>query len=297
MKLNRITLKDKPLFLRYLNKGAHHLSVYAFQNIYIWNTLFEIRWALVRDSLCIFFRDRTGCFLYLPPLSRRLTQATLSDAFKVMDSYNPNRSISRVENVEEANLEQYQAWGFRITYKSSDYLCNRAEMVSLRGNRFKSKRWCTNYFSRHYEFEYLRFSRHYAKDCLKLYDLWARQRCGGHQDKVYRGMLSDSRKSLAVLLYNYHSLDIIGRIVKVSDAVKGFTFGFRLNPRVFCILYEVTDLSIKGLAQFIFRALSAEAAGYTYINIMDDSGLENLKTVKASYHPERLIPAYIATQA
>ena len=33
---------------------------------------------------------------------------------------------------------------------------------------------------------------------------------------------------------------------------------------------------------------------YEYVNIMDDSGLENLKAVKESYHPLRLVPAYIA---
>jgi len=31
-----------------------------------------------------------------------------------------------------------------------------------------------------------------------------------------------------------------------------------------------------------------------YINLMDDSGLENLKKVKLSYHPLKIIPAYIA---
>jgi hypothetical protein len=59
-------------------------------------------------------------------------------------------------------------------------------------------------------------------------------------------------------------------------------------------LYEITDLSIKGLAQFIFRAFAEELKNYRYLNIMDDSGLANLKKVKLSYHPERLVPAYIA---
>ncbi|MCM8780616.1 MAG: hypothetical protein NC908_01655 [Candidatus Omnitrophica bacterium] len=79
--------------------------------------------------------------------------------------------------------------------------------------------------------------------------------------------------------------------------IKAFTFGFGLSPDTFCILYEITDLSIKGLAQFIFRQFVCELKKYRYINIMDDSGLDNLKQVKFSYHPRRLIPAYIATKS
>ncbi|MFZ2357354.1 MAG: phosphatidylglycerol lysyltransferase domain-containing protein, partial [Candidatus Omnitrophota bacterium] len=75
--------------------------------------------------------------------------------------------------------------------------------------------------------------------------------------------------------------------------VKGFSFGFKLNEHSFCILYEITDLSAKGLAQFIFREFCRQLPDYKYINIMDDSGLENLKQVKLSYHPVKLEPAYI----
>jgi uncharacterized protein len=64
----------------------------------------------------------------------------------------------------------------------------------------------------------------------------------------------------------------------------------------FCILYEITDLGIKGLAQFIFRRFSQELKGYKYINIMDDSGLENLRKTKLAYKPTRLIPAYIVSR-
>jgi hypothetical protein len=67
-----------------------------------------------------------------------------------------------------------------------------------------------------------------------------------------------------------------------------------LNHDTFCILYEITDLSVKGLAQFIFREFSRELKGYRYLNIMDDSGLENLKQVKLSYKPVRLIPSFTA---
>lgn len=93
------------------------------------------------------------------------------------------------------------------------------------------------------------------------------------------------------------NLNCIGRIVKVDKEIRAFSFGFKLNAQTFCILYEITDLQVKGLAQFIFREFCREMADYKYINIMDDSGLENLKQVKLSYHPIKLVPAYIVQRS
>jgi len=72
-----------------------------------------------------------------------------------------------------------------------------------------------------------------------------------------------------------------------------FTFGFKLNKDTFCILYEITDLSIKGLSQFIFRQFCSELKNHRYINIMDDSGLVNLKRVKLSYHRREQSPVIL----
>ena len=109
-------------------------------------------------------------------------------------------------------------------------------------------------------------------------------------------MLGDSGACLKELLDNYKGLDFTGRVVKINNAIKAFTFGFALNADTFCIFFEITDLSTKGLAQFIFCDFCRSLTGYKYINIMDDSGLENLKKVKLSYHPVKIIPAYIATR-
>jgi hypothetical protein len=68
------------------------------------------------------------------------------------------------------------------------------------------------------------------------------------------------------------------------------------KPETFCILYEITDLGIKGLAQFIFRRYCQELKDYKFINIMDDSGLENLRRTKLAYKPVRQVRAFIATK-
>jgi hypothetical protein len=112
-------------------------------------------------------------------------------------------------------------------------------------------------------------------------------------EPLYQGMLEDGLRCLKIFLADYSCLSPVGRVVKIGKEIKAFSFGFELSRDTFCVLYEVTDLSLKGLAQFIFRSFCAELKEYKYINIMDDSGLEGLKKIKLSYRPVRLIPAYI----
>jgi hypothetical protein len=296
MKLNKLSLKDKQIFIKYLGLVQHDLSTYVFENIYIWRRLFCIEWAIIEDNLCIFFKDKIGVFLYITPLGKNKNPETVGKCFKIMDRFNRNKDISRIENIESGDLSFYQGIGYDCKIKSYDYLCLRSSLSGLQGNQFKSQRACFNYFTKHYDFEYLPFTLRHRDDCLKLYDNWAGVRKAQNPDHLYQGMLKDSRICLKIALESYSALDLLGRVVKINKEIRGFTFGFKLNTDTFCILYEITDLSIKGLAQFIFREFSQELTAYKYINIMDDSGLENLKKVKLSYHPVKLIPAYITNR-
>jgi uncharacterized protein len=293
MKLNKLACRDKKIFNRYLNLSRHELSVYNFNNIYIWDTLFDVYWAIEKGNLCVFFADKLGCFLYLPPLGKNIKPEVIARAFGVMDGFNPNPVNSRIENIAEKDLLFYRDLGYACVLKSYDYICLRSDLSQLKGNDFKAKRSACNYFTKHYSFECLPFSLKYKNGCAQLYRQWMKDRKSVYPDPIYQGMLEDSFKSLKVLLENYKDLDCLGWLVKIKDQVKAFSFGFKLNPQTFCILYEITDLSIKGLAQLIFRSFCSELKSYKYINVMDDSGLENLKKVKLSYHPVKMIPSYI----
>jgi len=296
MARHKIKLQDKELFTRVFSLSQHELSAYAFANIYIWKGIFDISWEVIEGNLCIFFQDRSGVFLYLPPQGARIRPQVISKCFRIMDAVNANPEVSRIENVQARELDLYQGLGYLCREKFPEYLCQRDELIQLKGNRFKSKRACLNYFLKNYAFEYLDFFPRQKKGCLKLYDCWKAGRKARNPDPVYQGMLDDSRKSLEILLDDYPRLGIFGKVVKVQEEIKAFTFGFELSPRTFCVLFEVADLAIKGLSQFIFREFCREMVRYKYINIMDDSGLENLKEVKLSYHPVKLIPAYTVTR-
>ncbi|TAM42614.1 DUF2156 domain-containing protein [bacterium] len=296
MTLNNLALKDQKLFNKYLSLARHELAAFSFSNIYIWKPLFDIRWVLIRENLCVFFRDKIGCFMYLPPLGKAPSLPALNQAFEIMDAINKNKDISRIENVEEPDPAYYRASGYRCSDKYPDYLCSRKDLALLKGNKFKSQRASYNYFVKHYDFDVRTLHPADKTGCLDLFNSWVdgrKMQCG---DDIYCGMLEDNRAVIKAALADYRDLGFEGIVVKVKEQIRGFTFGYRLNNDTFCVLYEITDLSIKGLAQFIFRSFCEGLKSYKYINIMDDSGLDNLRKVKLAYKPLRSLPAYIVTR-
>ncbi|MDP2941867.1 MAG: phosphatidylglycerol lysyltransferase domain-containing protein, partial [Candidatus Omnitrophota bacterium] len=154
MKINSLTLKDRKLFAGYLGLARHELSTYAFQNIYIWKGIFQIKWALIRDSLCVFFRDRIGTFMYLPPLAKEINPAALEECLSFMDSQNQNREVSRIENICARDIREYKKMGYGFYQKPGEYLYKRNRLAELKGNPYKSKRADVNYFLRNYKFAY-----------------------------------------------------------------------------------------------------------------------------------------------
>jgi hypothetical protein len=210
-----------------------------------------------------------------------------------MDTFNENRDISRIENVEEGEVEFFRRLGYHCYPKPGDYLCRQTSLSRLGGNTLKHKRASVNYFEKHYDHKTLTYSPIYRRQCVRLYEAWMRQRKTLNQERVYQGMLEDSFSSFTVLLDGFRRLGASGIAVEIDHSVKGASFGFRLNQDTFCILYEVVDLSVKGLSQFIFREFCRRQENCEYINVMDDSGLDNLKRAKLSYRPQRIVPNYV----
>jgi hypothetical protein len=296
MKLNKLVLSDQKLFKQYFDQAPQELAAFSFANIYIWRTLYTIDWALIEKSLCVFFSDPIGCFMYLPPLAGIPGPEVIQQAFAVMDKINKNKDISRIENIPQKDLDYYCSLGYLASEKYPDYLCLRSDLADLAGNKFKSQRAAYNYFIKHYDYSWRCLQSADRVDCLELFGSWVSQRKAQCNDAVYCGMLEDNRKVIKTALANYKKLHLEGIVVRVDKEIKAFSFGYRLNHNTFCVLYEITDLAIKGLAQFIFRQFSRELKDYTYINIMDDSGLENLRKTKLAYKPARLVGAYIVTR-
>lgn len=299
-----IKIEDKPLFEKYLKIREHEISAFSFANIYTWRSLFDIRYKIIDGCLCVFFQDRAGCFMYLPPLGQRLDNELFDECFRIMDARNANRAVSRIENIEESVLGTCRNNGFVIIPKEKEYVYLRDDLAGLCGDKFKSKRADCNYFAKNYKYSCQPLMPAYAFECLSVLAQWRKERLYKQAQRVdaadkgfYHAILDDNCVAQEEALLNFSQLGLSGKVIRIDGEIKAYTFGFELNNDTFSIMAETADLRFNGIAQFLFREFCSDLKKYKYINVMDDSGLENIRTVKLSYHPEREISAYILEKA
>ena len=298
MQLQPLTLNDKPIFDEYARQTSARLSQYAFAPLYVWKAHFQYYWTRLAGHLCILAKQGEDYFMPILPMpcdpENRTYRNVIRTVYQFMLESNRNPHIARIENVPQELRTFFEKIGFRTTLKETEYLYEVDTLSTLRGNRFKSKRNAYNAFiEQHPSAEFRSYCPADREACLALYDAWHTARAAKCEDAVYCAMLEDSRSAHRIAIADMEALGLLGRVVRIDEEIRGYTFGYPLNADTFCVLFEVTELGIKGLAQFIYREFCKELVDtYRWINAMDDSGLENLKRVKRSYHPVELLPSY-----
>ena len=298
MRLQPLTLNDKPIFDAHAHRRCTRLSHYALAPLYVWQEHFEFYWTLLSDCLCIFAKHGDDYFMPILPTpyetENRVYLKVINKAYQFMIASNRNQHIARIENVPQEMLAFFERNGFCTTLKETEYLYETAVLAGLRGDRYKQQRHAYNVFVAKYPSVKLRSYTSADQDaCLALYDKWRERRSANSDDSIYNAMLDDSRSAHRIGVSHAEALGLLGRVVRIEGEIRGYTFGYPLSTDTFCVLFEITDLGTKGLAQFIYREFCKELMGvYRWINAMDDSGLENLKRVKHAYHPIELIPSY-----
>ena len=291
--LSTLSSNDIPLLKEYLSSVPSWLSAYSLPALIIWQDFLSYYWTLLDDHFCLFAQYDGNYYMPVPPLGDGFSEHAVRQSFFLMDHLNSNPAISRIENVDEDSAALFRGIGLEVRLNSHEYLYRRQSLASLKGNAYKSKRWAINYFIKHYQASFEPYRSADLSQCIELFDDWRSMRQTKFKDSYYRALMEDSALAHRQAMEHYQDLGLVGRVVKINGQVKGYTFGFKLRPQVFCVLLEVTDRQIKGLAQFLFWKFCGELERYTYINALDDSGLENLRKVKESYHPERLLQSLV----
>ena len=230
----------------------------------------------------------------ISPFEKGELRGILFKVFSLMQAVNKNKAVSRIENIAASQTEAFISLGYDVKPGEGEYVYLREDLANLKGDPYKSKRAVCNHFIKNYSYSYEPFQPRFADDCIRLYDVWQKRKKAKVHDSFSTALSEDASLAHRQAIMQYEALQLTGKVVRINNRVEGYLFGFKRREDMFCVLLEITNPGIRGLAQFIFREFCREMDAYTYINALGDSGLKNLRRVKLSYRPCNIVPSYIA---
>lgn len=273
------------------------MSAFSFVPVFLWQDFFRFEFRLMDEALCVFASDAAGMFLYLPPLGTNASRELYVQCFDYMEAHNQVNNVTRIENALFP-MRSRLSGPFRFREKTREYYYSVDDIAEYKGKRYKTQRGLCNVFVKNYAFQVLPYVPSMRAECQGLLQAWTRRKAAQNKGAVFDQMLKDNLRVHALALRYDAPLGLKGLVVKVGDAIKGVTLGFPLSSGIFCVMSEVTDLTLKGLACFIFREFARviRSNGYTLINAMDAWGLDNVARTKQHFHPVMMMPSFTITK-
>jgi hypothetical protein len=255
--------------------------------------------------------------MLLPPIGKKkqVTSAML-ECFSIMNTNNSSPYYSRIDYVQGSMVEEFAQMTddaqsmfvvmdkYIVEKKLVDYVYEVESLINLRGNSYHTKRTEINKFTNSYpthRTETLNPKKH-KDEILYLFNKWVSDRVKympKEEADLFLEGIHQERHAVKRMIENYEQLELIGLVIYIDEELKGFTVGECINADTATVIIEKTDFEILGCAQYIFREFSKllkEHYGITYINVGDDMGFENLRKVKMSYRPFKLVPKYTIYQ-
>ncbi|MDA3946139.1 MAG: phosphatidylglycerol lysyltransferase domain-containing protein [Helicobacteraceae bacterium] len=315
--LKHFGLDAKPVIEEYLAKLDVDISDYTFAANYIWLANSSGFYAVINKCFCLFAMTGGELTMLLPPLGKKkhVTEAIIR-CFEIMNANNSSPYYARIDYVQESMIEEFvqstdegesmfeMLEHYLVEKKLVDYVYEVDSLIELRGNSYHTKRTEINKFKKSYpehRIELLDSVKH-NDAIMQLFNKWVSDRVKympKEEAELFLEGIHQERHAVKRMLKHYDELQLIGLVIYINDELKGFTAGERISEDTACVVIEKTDFEVMGCAQFIFREFSAmlkEHYGITYINVGDDMGFENLRKVKMSYRPFKLVPKYTIYQ-
>lgn len=311
------TTDTKPVIEKYLAKLDVDLSDYTFAANYIWLANSSGFYAIINKCFCLFVMSGGELTMLLPPLGKKkyITDSIVK-CFEIMNENNSSPYYARIDYVQESMIDEFvqstdeaqnmfeMLEHYIVEKKLVDYIYQVDALIELRGNSYHTKRTEINKFIKSYPdhiVEELDTQKHHD-EIINLFNKWVADRVKympKEEAEVFLEGIHQERHAIKHMLKNYTKLNLIGIVIYINGELKGFTVGERINNDTATVIIEKTDFEVLGCAQFIFREFSKmlkEHYNVTYINVGDDMGFENLKKVKMSYRPFKLVPKYTIYQ-
>lgn len=293
----KITLKDKYLYYKYIDKNKFLSCEYSFATLFMWKEFNNIEYDILNNIFIIKKYDNNNGDFFMEPLG------------EIDDS----DLINLINHLELIRKEEERKWLFgdvsigflnrlKGIYKEDlifeeeinnfDYVYDFNDLINLSGRKFRKKRNKYNQFIKNYNYK-TEFFKSFLdnkekKECLEFLDKWYLE--NKQKDDEFLAEINGTRN-----LINYlGKLDLDLMKLYVDNKLIGISIGEKFNDSTYIVHVEKCLKEFNGAYAFINNSLLKNSfLDLKYVNREEDLGVLGLRKSKMSYNPKFLERKYL----
>lgn len=286
MRLKKLDINDKDLFLKFQPKNGIHTQYMSFSNLFLWKDSENIEYFSYEN-----FPVVTGIDFEQKRYFMVTEEFSLTEKFIDFLCENFKDAHRIVGLTEEQGLFIKENYGARYEIfhdrNMDDYIYLSEKLADLGGKKLHSKRNHVNNFKKLYDYDFFELKDENSEEITQFLEKW-------YDEKIKEDeSLLLEKKALFNGMKFRKELNMKGAFIKVDDKIVAFTMGNKMTEDMAVIHFEKADTNYKGSYAIINNEFVKKCWNdVTYINREDDMGIEGLRKAKLSYYPYTLKESY-----
>lgn len=280
-----IEITDKPWIDEALKASQFRGCEYTFGNNFVWRRVYRVEIAQLMPYYFVRWGMDDGSYKFSFPTGG----CEVKTGVELLKDYCRENDIVLHIYANRAITEQIQELypEVSVSYNrdGSDYVYLAEELAELKGKKYHGKR---NHLNRFYEnyWSFEPITPDNMAECIKMNEQWCSENiCEIGCDSETQSKEDESCIVRCSFKY-YDKLGYTGGLIRVNGEVQAFCFGEPSADDTFVVHVEKALKNYQGAYTAINREFVKYLGGrYKYINREEDTGAENLRKAKLSYHP------------
>ena len=292
LNFRRILPSDRDLLHAHFYQAEGHGSEYSFANLFLWG---DQRVAFFDGAPLILSRFGAW-YSYLMPLTAEREKAITLLREDAQARGIPFRLFGLLPE-ETAWLQTRcpQAFSYRLTRDSFDYVYDIDRLAELHGRKLQAKRNHCNRFEEAYpDYRGLPLTQELLPRCEAFAARWYATHEQEHPDTDYAG----EKAALSMAFSHFDELHMVGILIETTDGDVAFSMGNRIREDTFDVNFEKALAEVNGAYPLVnrefARRIRAACPEIRFLNREDDMGIEGLRRAKESYFPDLLLEKTVA---
>lgn len=291
-KFKPLELEDRVPIEKFTSKFSPY-SDYNFISLWSWNVEDRVLISTFKDCLILKFDD----YVSREPFYSFLGTTKIVETAQILVEHAKQTGLKPhlkliPEIIVTSKPEIRNIFRVEEDRDNFDYIYLINQLISLDGNKLRSKRNFVNRFKKHYHFtsKLLNFkSEIHQQEMLQLFEIWRKARLIDPME-VKNELMAIKR---FFQLKEFSNLLIVG--VYINGRLISFSINEILNHGYAINLFEKGDIEFEGIFSYLkhLTALYLSRKGCQFLNHEQDLGIPGLRQSKMSYAPKFFLKKYI----